>query len=506
MIDPRLAQATHMVATAHTQASGACDGAWLILTGPACGAKDLVSWGIGKVGDAAAGVATDAWTAAMMAIWDAGLWFLRLMLSLVNFFLTPDIDPAGPAGRAYGYAFWLAGALAVLFILVQLGISAVQFQARGLGRALVGTAKFLMVITLWVFYAGLIIAACSGLATALTQGLLGSSSLTASSLWKPFSAQSAPDAATATVLAFMGIFLILSSLAVVFVYIARAAALIILVATAPIAAAGLVVEFGSAWFWKTFRWFHAAALTPVLMVLVLGIGADMASGVASGLAGSMHSAIADAVPACAVMVMAGVCPLAMFKMLSFVEPGTPSGAALRQGLAAQGGIRGLVAGGAGAGGEAAGEAPGLSAATQSGQHGGSHGEDQAQNATGGRFAKVLGAAMPALGAVGAGMSFANSLGTRAVAMQADLDAQAGVGHQSHYPDWSGINPRQQTFTGSGGQANNGDDDQPSPPGRETPTSAPFMPPSTTPPGTPSTGAGAAGAAEGLGPEAAAAAL
>ena len=43
----------------------------------------------------------------------------------------------------------------------------------------------------------------------------------------------------------------------------RGAALLVLAATNPIAAAGLVWEGGRAWFWKAFRWFHAAAFTPV---------------------------------------------------------------------------------------------------------------------------------------------------------------------------------------------------------------------------------------------------
>ena len=62
----------------------------------------------------------------------------------------------------------------------------------------------------------------------------------------------------------------------------RAGALIVLAATTPIAAAGLVSDVGRSWFWKSLRWFHAAAFTPVLMVLVLGVGIQMTSGVVTG--------------------------------------------------------------------------------------------------------------------------------------------------------------------------------------------------------------------------------
>ena len=37
-------------------------------------------------------------------------------------------------------------------------------------------------------------------------------------------------------------------------------------------------------------------------------------------------------------------PLALFKLLAFVDPGTSSGAAMRAGLAAQGGLQGLLRG------------------------------------------------------------------------------------------------------------------------------------------------------------------
>lgn len=433
---------------------------------------------LGGVGSTIAGAVADAWTAAMLAVWDAGMWFLNLMLGLVNYFLTPDLSASGPMGQVYDYAFWLAGALCTLFIFVQLGIAAVQFNAKHLGRALVGTVKFLVIITTWVFYAGLIITAASGLTSSLAHALLGSDSLTAASLWKPFSTHSVADAATATVLAFLAIFLILSSLAVVFVYVARGAALPILVATAPIAAAGSVTEFGNAWFWKTFRWFHAAALSPVLMVLVMGIGTKLTAGVAEGLATSLHSAVAAAVPGVMIICMSAVAPMGLFKLLAFVEPGTPSGAAMRQGFAAQGGVQGLMSGGFLKGGQAGSAAGAVNPASEPGVDGGTQGEDQAQAATGNRFQKAFGQALPMLGK---GMDFANNLGSKGLAMQADLDSQAGVGHTSHFPDWSAAASRGQNSGPSTGSSQGPDHSEPPPTGPANPAPTPPIEPPITPP-------------------------
>ena len=50
------------------------------------------------LGNAAGKVVADAWTTAMLALWNAGLWLLRLVLGLTDAFLTPDLREAGPMG------------------------------------------------------------------------------------------------------------------------------------------------------------------------------------------------------------------------------------------------------------------------------------------------------------------------------------------------------------------------------------------------------------------------
>src|SRR3546814_19383087 len=87
------------------------------------------------------------------------------------------------------------------------------------------------------------------------------------------------DAGVATALAFLGIFLWLAAIGHVLVYLARAASLLVITATGPLAAAGLVSEFTRSRFWTSLRWFYAAALTPVLMVMVLEMGCGLAKGV-----------------------------------------------------------------------------------------------------------------------------------------------------------------------------------------------------------------------------------
>ena len=88
-----------------------------------------------------------------------------------------------------------------------------------------------------------------------------------------------------------------------------------------------------------------------------------------------------------------VAPLALFKLLAFVDPGTPSGASFRQGMAIQGGLQGLLSGGGASGG-------GSSAASATDPSGRSGGEQSAEASTGDRFNKSTQGFLGSFGGVG----------------------------------------------------------------------------------------------------------
>lgn len=408
---------------------------------------------LGEAGDAVVQGLTSLYTGAMLAIWGAGQYIFRLVLGLCDMFLTPDLTATGSAHTAYAYAGWLALALATLFIFVQLGVAAVQMRAGSLATAFVGSIKFVVITLLWITYAVAVVAAAAGISKGLNEAMLGQAGFAKVNLWND--GVSAQDAITATVLAFCGIFLALSSLGIVFIYIARSASLVILVVTAPISAAGQIADFGKSWFWKTFRWFHAAALTPVLMSLILGTGVSIISGtftkppVKKGdpwwlqqltiIGSEITHAVPSVVTGVVIVCMCAVAPMGLFRLLAFIDPGTASGAAMRQGLAAQGGVKGLLTGFSGGGASQQGAGSAASPASEPGQSGGTQGEDQASAANSGRFQQVLGS----LGGIGNALSsvasLGNRIGTGALAMQSDLDNQAGVGSPSHYPEFSNVN-------------------------------------------------------------------
>lgn len=429
----------------------------------------------------AAKLITNGWIALCLAVWGAALWVLRLALNLMDGLLTPDISETGPGAELYRFMFWLAGALALILILVQIGVAVFRRDGRSLGRAAVGVAQFLAVWVGFLAYAAMLVTAAGGLTRGLMEALLGVTTWRSWEPWPPFQPKDVTDGVLATVLLFLGLFLLLAAIGHFLVMIVRAASLLVLVATAPIAAAGLVGDVGRAWFWKTFRWFHAAALAPVLMVMVLGIGVKFAEGVAVGYADDLQGSVATAVGAVCLICVAVVSPVALYKLLSFVDPGTATGAAMRSGWSAIGGLQGLLRGGPGAGGSAtassadergrsAGEssaegatqqrlatqlahptghpAAGASGGQQPGgqQAGGQQAGRQqagaaasgaaASGASGGAggLAAVLG---PVGGAVATGVGLVAGLGAAGSAIGADLTNQQGVGHNAYYPDFQG---------------------------------------------------------------------
>lgn len=278
------------------------------------------------------GLATDAWTAAMLGLWNAGLWLLTLVMRLEDRLLTPDLRETGPAADVYRTTFWLAAGLVVVMLLVQLTLTLLRRDGGGLGVALWGCGKFVVVWAGWVTWGVAVVSACSGLTREILHSLLR---VRRWGDWKIkilLDPGQVVDATVATVLGLLGLVLWLAALGHILIMITRAATLIVLAAVTPIAAAGLVGDTGRAWFWKSVRWFHAAALTPVLMALMIGVGAQTTTGVADGLAEGAGKAVGTALPGVLIIFMSCFAPLGLFRLLAFVDPATPAGHSIRQAI------------------------------------------------------------------------------------------------------------------------------------------------------------------------------
>jgi hypothetical protein len=404
----------------------------------------------GILGSAVAKVATDSLTAAMLALWNAGLWVLRVVLELEDAILTPNLGDGGPIAELYATTFWIALALVGILVLVQIGVALGKRDGRSLGRLLVGAAQFGFVWFTWVGYGVTLVAACSGLTKALMLSLLNVTRWSEWKPWEPFTANDVTNGTVAVILGIMGLMLWLAAIGHTLVMLARAASLIVLAAVTPISAAGLVTDFGRDWFWKSFRWFHAAALTPPLMVLALGVGVKINTGVAIGGESDVLRSIGTAFVGVVLICVSAFSPLALYKLFAFTDPGSTSGASMRAGLAAAGGIGGVLAGR---------QTAGSSAATTTDDAGRTAGEDGAAATTIGRFAATMG---PVGQALSAGIGVMAGIGGAAAAMGTNAANQMGVGHNNFPPDYS----RRGVRAANGQPGNGGPDaapDNPAPP-------------------------------------------
>ena len=66
------------------------------------------------------------------------------------------------------------------------------------------------------------------------------------------------------------------------------------------------------------------------MALLLGVGVQTTSGVSDGLADGAARAIGTALPGVLLILMSCFAPMALFRLLAFVDPSTPSGVQLRE--------------------------------------------------------------------------------------------------------------------------------------------------------------------------------
>ncbi len=465
------------------------------------------------LGSAASAAVGDVWKAAMTALWSAGLWVLGLAFKIIDAFTTPDLSTTGPLARVLPYTFAIGAFLAALLGLVQIGVAAWQRNGQSIARVMIGTIQFWGV---WIGYCTV----CAILVTAtggLTKGLLSALLHVDTFCDVPTSADwptRIDDTVVATVLGMCTIFIIFpAAIGYMLLMLVREAALLILASTSPISAAGLMSESTRAWFWKSFRWFLSTLLMSPLAALVLGIGIQICEGTIEpprklscgdnctidqiSKAGQQWQAacVGMAVTGCLIILIGAICPLLLFRLLAFVDPGTPSGAAMRTSFAANGGMAGLLSGkGASAGGDH--QSSGSGAATKQDGSGRSAGEASADAQTASRFSGMFGAAGQAMGA---GMQAVGKVTMKAASIGSDMLGSAGVGHQApyfgHESDSSGggasrrSSPGTSAASGTGNGGGDGGLDGSS--GGDGGTPTPPTPPMPQPP-TPATGGGGGG--------------
>ncbi len=415
---------------------------------------------------------SDAFTSMMMSLWSAGLWLIDMVFGVIDKFTTPDVADPG-LGHLYGVTLWLSFLVALFIGFSQIGVAAIRRDGRSLGSLVVGVAQYGAVVSGWVAICAGLILGCAGLTRGLLHEMLNIDSFAGYSASAGMT-NHVTGTVQSAVLGVCSLFLLIpAAFGYLLIMLVREAGLMILTATMPIAAAGALGEGTKAWMWKSIRWFAAASLTAPLLALVVGIGvqisraafpdgpAEPGSNLGQGLTTVAQHQVADnatnvgmAVVGCVIFFIACFCPMVLFRLLAFVDPGTSSGASFRTTMAANGGVSGLVSGRRGA------QDQGSGAATDVSSDGRAASESSADSATANRFQSKFAHAFGAAGkAAGGAMGAVGTVAATGAAMTADVMGQAGIGNQGYYdttpPPRGGKGPQPRTRVGHGWDPHHG---------------------------------------------------
>jgi hypothetical protein len=376
---------------------------------------------------------------------------------------------------------------------IQIG-RAVLDGGRAFATLLVGIGQYSLITAGGLGFLAVLVTASDALAVGLLKGGLNIDN------WQGITAQNsvltnAVHSVGGVGVGVLAIFVLFPAvLGLVVETLVRNASILVLAATIPLLAAGLVQESTTRWFWIGLRWMIALLLMSPALALVMVLGLRTAAGAAgAGGGGASQGAGTAAVQVLiglVVLLISLTCPWALFKLFAFVDPSSVSG----------GRVRGFFGSGASGGG-------GSTPAT-----GGSD-SDGSDDATSNRFTNAL----------SAGSGMAQDVASSSASAAGGMLDTMGAGHQGSVRDESsksdkskGRDQDQDSDQSSDGGDDSTPDAQPQGPAPADASAPPTQPPGDggspggpSPAGAPGGGApggggaGGGGAAGGAGEAAAA---
>jgi type IV secretion system protein TrbL len=392
------------------------------------------------LGNEAKETLADGFTSMMMGIWSAGVWLLKTAFGLIDGF-TPNVaDP--DLAKLYSVTLWIALVIALVMAFGQIGLAVLRQDGSGFGTLAAGVVQYGVVLSCWIGVCAGLISAASGLTEGILDTLLGVDSFSGYAAGDGF-VDTVSGTVQAATLGVCSLFILIpAAFGHMVIMLVRSAALLILTATMPIAAAGALSEGTKSWMWKSIRWFLACVLMEPLLALVIGMGTQFAwagmpdneTGDGSFITDIASSAnnVGMSVVGAVIMLVACFMPLVLFRLLAFVDPGTASGAAFRSTMDANGGVAGLVKGQRAGGG---GEAAGSGAASETASDGRTASENGAEAETANRFqaSTISKFGGKVGGLVGGAMEKTGNVAQTGASMGVDVLGQSGIGNQGYYP-------------------------------------------------------------------------
>ncbi|MCA1705005.1 MAG: hypothetical protein LC808_17780, partial [Actinobacteria bacterium] len=279
------------------------------------------------LGDQFKSMVASAFEAAMTAIWDASLAVLRTAFQLADQFSVFSVSTTeGPLKVVWPMMLWISGVLAIGLFSWQLIMVNVR-GGRGFTRLVTGPVQYGIALAMTVGMVAAFLAAVDGLTDGILTYGLQSRNFTDALSHTSFT-DAAGDGVKAVVLGVCAIVgVIPASIGYVLEMLFRQAAIMVLVAVVPLAAAGMLAGVTAPWFWRTARWLLAAIAMKPVLALTLVLGVAIAGG-AQGLSGLLAGV--------GVLVISLFAPFVLFRLFAFVDPNSDAGGAFRDFMSGEG--------------------------------------------------------------------------------------------------------------------------------------------------------------------------
>jgi hypothetical protein len=338
------------------------------------------------VGGAVSGVANSAWDQVCQSFATAAAGLLKSFGQAFTAIPSLNINAAGISGT-YGISVSVAASAAALLVFAQVIRTMWTRDGSGLAQAVSGTAKMVLAWLLTAAVATAALQASDQLTDFIVQRSLGSQQALAARLgsvvaWGTVtSGQGAVGGSLLLVLALAGIVLVI---VLWFELLLRNAAIAVLIALSPIAAAGQASEATKQWWGRTASATVQLVILKPVIALVFAVGFGMA-GTSAGVEQVLSGLLVLGLAAFSWPV------IARFFTFASVQSSTGSGLA-----AALGFLAGTAAGSGGSGGGTAGVSPDQWSMAAEGR------TMAGRSAAGGQGAAPAGAAGPAAAGGGAG--------------------------------------------------------------------------------------------------------
>lgn len=219
---------------------------------------------------------------AFTLLWQAGLALLVGGFGLVDIVSRFSVaTDSGPIGQVWPLMLALAGLIALGLFFVQITLMAMR-GGRGIVRVVTGPVHYGLALILGVAAIAGLLAAADGLTDAILLYTLRAGNFMQVLQTTNFVTVMGKGV-SAVVLGIVAVFgVIPAALGFALEMLFRQAAILLLVATLPVVAAGLLSDATSTWFWRATRWALAAIAMKPMFALTLALGVGILSSATGG--------------------------------------------------------------------------------------------------------------------------------------------------------------------------------------------------------------------------------